>query len=192
MTVLPNKLIIQTIFKTHSHHCKTKSAGDYMVDTYISMKLTLLSDLFFSLSFSTSGTVSIGTVLSMLFVRYLVLLHPSSNIRLLLKPNLYLQWFTLQTNQNEFSIDWWLTHNKGGYILWPSKSGLCNHGGFLVESVSKNRAEINSNCLWNNIDWKFHWWSHFKETFAVWEFHWKSSTFLKLIFWPRNGNIGQF
>ena len=105
MTVLPNKLIISIILKTHLHYCKTESAGDYMVDTYISMKLTLLSDLFFSLSFSTSGTVSIGTVLSMLFVRYLVLLRPSSNIRLLLKPNLYLQWFTLQTNQNEFSID---------------------------------------------------------------------------------------
>ena len=32
----------------------------------------------------------------------------------------------------------------------------------------------------------------FKDTFAIWEFHWKSSTFLKLIFWPRNGNIDQF
>ena len=31
-----------------------------------------------------------------------------------------------------------------------------------------------------------------KETFAVWEFHWKSSAFLKFIFWPRNGNIDQF
>ena len=128
MTVLPNKLIIQTILKTYSHQCNTNSAGDYMVYTYISLKLTLFSDLFFSLSFSTSGTVSIGTVLSMLFVRYLVLLHPSSNIRLLLKPNLYLQWFTLQTNQNEFRIDWWLTHNKGGYILWPSKVGLVTTG----------------------------------------------------------------
>ena len=137
MTVLPNKLIIQTIFKTHSHHCKTKSAGDYMVDTYISMKLTLLSDLFFSLSFSTSGTVSIGTVLSMLFVRYLVLLHPSSNIRLLLKPNLYLQWFTLQTNQNEFSIDWWLTHNKGGYILWSSKVGWVTTGASWLSQFQK-------------------------------------------------------
>ena len=100
----------------------------YIVHTNISMKLTLLSDIFFSLSFSTSGTVSIGTVRSKLFVRYYVLLHPSLNIWLLLKPNLYLQWFTLQTNQNEFSIDWWLTHNKGGYILWPSKVGWVTTG----------------------------------------------------------------
>ena len=142
MTVLPNKLIIQTIFKTHSHHCKTKSAGDYMVDTYISMKLTLLSDLLFSLSFSTSGTVSIGTVLSMLFVRYLVLLHPSSNIRLLLKPNLYLQWFTLQTNQNEFSIDWWLTHNKGGYILRSSVK-------LRITVISNSIGIYSTSIFWN-------------------------------------------
>ena len=152
MTVLPNKLIIP--LKTHLHYCKTESAGDYMVNTYISMKLTLLSDLFFSLSFSTSGTVSIGTVLSMLFVRYLVLLHPSSNIRLLLKPNLYLQWFTLQTNQNEFSIDWWLTHNKGGYILWPSKVGWVTTGVSWLSQFQIVEVKFNSiDCNWDS---KFH------------------------------------
>ena len=144
--------------KTYSHHGQTNSAGDFMVytihGTYISMKLTLLSDLLFSLSFSTSGTVSIGTVLSMLFVRYLVLLHPSSNIRLLLKPNLYLQWFTLQTNQNEFSIDWWLTHNKGGYILWPSKVGWVTTG---VSWLSQFQiVEVKFNSIDGNWDSKFY------------------------------------
>ena len=52
-------------------------------------------------------------------------------------------------------------------------------------SISDPSLSDNDFIKWNG-------WTILKETFAVWEFHWKSSTFLKLIFWPRNGNIDQF
>ena len=100
------------------------------------MKLTLRPDGLFSLSLSTSGTVSIGTVCYNLFVRYLVLLQKLNIWLLLLKPSLYICNGSLykQTKMNSVSIDDSLIIREITYCV--QKVGWVTTGVFLVELVS--------------------------------------------------------